>query len=804
MDLEHDPQASASIAEITAALDVELLDQIGPLTDFWLVRVSKSRKRHVKDVLGRYGDLRSLANAQSNRRSTESLHARHIVTSISKILPQQPRQRNKRDAYYAERAPPPSRPPINVHSSANAIASRLQIKDPIFSEQWHFVNEEYPQNTMNVTPVWEDLGLTGKGVYVAMVDDGLDYTHNDLKDNFFKEGSYDFNDHESLPTPKLSDDHHGTRCAGQISAVKNDVCGLGIAYNSKIAGLRILSGPISDVDEALALNYAYQNTSIYSCSWGPPDDGRSMEGPAYLIQKAVLEGVTTGRGGKGSIFVFASGNGAASGDQCNFDGYTNSIFSVTVGAIDYKGLHPYYSEACAANMIVTYSSGNGKSIATTDVGGKDKCTSTHGGTSAAAPFASAVFALALEARPDLTWRDIQHLCVTSAVPINLDDPDWDKTAVGRPYSYTYGYGLLDTWHFVNAAKSWKLVKPQAWIDLPVIELGGGKVDEENNMLGGLSIPPGGVSSKLTITREMLSENNFEDLEHVTIKIWVNHTKRGDVEVELISPNGVHSVLAKARPRDSSASGYPGWTFMTLKHWSESPIGEWTIRVSDKNDKSHKGYFLGWTMSLFGSSVDAVAAKPYVLKADTPSPGNPIPIQLPTPTNGTTKTYPKPTEHLPGDPGAIPGETDKPAIPTPESTLDEGYFTGMSHLLKNSTWLIFSIAAVILFGIGATIYFCRRQRRLRDYDLLNHGEDVPMVDHGAYGSSGGGRDRARTKELYDAFGEVSDDEEASVRRPLTSNEHSEYPENESGSRYKDEPEPKGRVSPGSNDGSWEHA
>lgn len=38
----------------------------------------------------------------------------------------------------------------------------------------------------------------------------------------------------------LFDDHHGTRCAGQIAAVKNDVCGVGIAYNSKVAGVRIV------------------------------------------------------------------------------------------------------------------------------------------------------------------------------------------------------------------------------------------------------------------------------------------------------------------------------------------------------------------------------------------------------------------------------------------------------------------------------------------------------------------------------------------------------------------------------------
>ena len=135
-----------------------------------------------------------------------------------------------------------------------------------------------------------------------------------------------------------------------------------MSYDAGIAGVRILSGPISDADEAASLNHAYQKNHIYSCSWGPPDDGRSMEAPGSLIEKAVLNGVQKGRGGKGSVFVFASGNGAGSDDQCNFDGYTNSIFSVTVAAVDVKGLHPYYSESCAANMIVAYSSGGGQNI----------------------------------------------------------------------------------------------------------------------------------------------------------------------------------------------------------------------------------------------------------------------------------------------------------------------------------------------------------------------------------------------------------------------------------------------------------
>lgn len=242
-----------------------------------------------------------------------------------------------------------------------AIATALQINDPIFLEQWHLFNPVQVGHDVNVTGVWLE-GITGENSIVAMVDDGLDMYSDDLKDNYFAEGSYDFNDHTDEPKPRLSDDRHGTRCAGEIAAVRNNVCGVGVAYNSKISGLRILSKLITDADEAIALNYAYQKNQIYSCSWGPPDDGRSMDAPGILIKRAMLNAVQKGRDGLGSIYVFASGNGAAAEDNCNFDGYTNSIYSITVGAIDRKGLHPYYSEKCSAQLVVTYSSGSGDAI----------------------------------------------------------------------------------------------------------------------------------------------------------------------------------------------------------------------------------------------------------------------------------------------------------------------------------------------------------------------------------------------------------------------------------------------------------
>jgi kexin len=164
------------------------------------------------------------------------------------------------------------------------------------------------------------------------------------------------------PRPQLADDTHGTRCAGEIAAVKNNVCGTGVAYDAKVAGIRILSKEITEADEAAAINYEFQKNDIYSCSWGPPDTGEVMEGPNDIILDAMVNGIQHGRNGSGSIFVFASGNGGAKDDNCNFDGYTNSIYTITVGAVDRMGVHPYYAESCSAQLVVSYSSGSGGHI----------------------------------------------------------------------------------------------------------------------------------------------------------------------------------------------------------------------------------------------------------------------------------------------------------------------------------------------------------------------------------------------------------------------------------------------------------
>ena len=99
---------------------------------------------------------------------------------------------------------------------------------------------------------------------------------------------------------------------------------------------------------------------------------------------------------------------------------------------------PWYLEECSSTLATTYSSGRpdvDRSIATVDMDGSLRpeflCTSDHTGTSASAPLAAGICALALEANPNLTWRDMQHLVVFTSRPDPLHDSGWVTNGIGK-------------------------------------------------------------------------------------------------------------------------------------------------------------------------------------------------------------------------------------------------------------------------------------------------------------------------------------------------------------------------------------
>ncbi|KAL8846346.1 MAG: hypothetical protein Q9221_008563 [Calogaya cf. arnoldii] len=651
------------------------------------------------------------------------------------------------------------------------VVSKLGIEDPIFHEQWHLINTVQPGHDVNVSGVWMQ-GVTGHNVTAVMVDDGIDMYSDDIKDNYFAAGSYDFNDKTDEPKPRLSDDKHGTRCAGEIAAVRNGVCGVGVAYHARIGGLRILSKVITDEDEAVAMNYAFQQNQIYSCSWGPPDDGRAMDAPGILIRRAMVNAIQNGRQGKGNIYVFAAGNGAGAGDNCNFDGYTNSIYSITVGAIDRKGLHPYYSEKCSAQLVVTYSSGSGDAIHTTDVG-TNQCYANHGGTSAAAPLAAGVFALALDVRPELTWRDLQQILVHTAIPVN-EDEEWDTTSIGKKYSHTYGYGKIDAYAIVEMARSMDLLKPQAWYFSPWQHVKH-------------SIPQGtdGLISSFEVTEEALKKANLERLEHVTVTMNIEHTRRGDISVELRSPANVVSHLSVVRKLDDADVGYEDWTFSSVAHWSEKGIGKWSIVVKDTVVNEHNGTFTDWKLSLWGECIDASKQGLLPMPTDQDDDDHDRMSAVVSTTSvsaGAEPTSPiaNPTDHIHrpvnvkptvGSPSTA-SSTSSPSstgsasassspIAAPKEHFLPHYFPTFGVSKRTQIWIYGALAIILLFCAGLGTYFLvQRRKRIRnsrdayEFDILGDAD----AGTGLTGAAGGRRPKRRAGELYDAFAGESDEEQ----------------------------------------------
>lgn len=467
------------------------------------------------------------------------------------------------------------------------------FNDPEWPRMWH-LNQVHDLD-MKVQKAWDE-GVTGKGVVVSILDDGLERDHPDIVNNYDPDASYDVNDHKKDPMPRYdySDfNKHGTRCAGEVAAEgNNSICSVGIAYKSSIGGVRMLDGDITDATEAESLSFHPQHIDIYSASWGPDDDGRAVDGPGKLATRAFTEGISRGRQGKGSIFVWASGNGGRGDDNCNCDGYSNSMYTLSVSAATEKGKVPWYGEFCTSTMATTFSSGShrDRKIITTDL--HHGCTSEFTGTSASAPMAAAICALTLEANGALTWRDLQHIVQQTANPEGLHDKGWRKNGVGRSYSHYFGFGLMDAHAMVKLAKTWTNVPEQS-----MCEIHSEKVP--------LKVPKRG---SITTMLEVKNCSGVNFIEHIQSKLYISSSMRGVLEISLISPSGTKSILLSKRYHDHSSKGFKYWPFMTVHMWGENPVGNWTLEVSQKDDyHTAEATIMGWSLAIYGTSTSPVSS-----------------------------------------------------------------------------------------------------------------------------------------------------------------------------------------------------
>jgi len=473
--------------------------------------------------------------------------------------------------------------------------------DPLFPYQWYLKNTGQnggkPRLDLNVEAAWAQ-GVTGKNVTTAIMDDGVDYMHPDLYNNYNARASYDFSSNDPYPYPRYTDDwfnSHGTRCAGEVAAARdNGVCGVGVAYDSLVAGIRMLDQPyMTDLIEANSMGHEPDLIDIYSASWGPTDDGRTVDGPRNATMRAIVRGVNEGRHGLGNIYVWASGDGGED-DDCNCDGYAASMWTISINSAINTGENAHYDESCSSTLASTFSNGAkdpNTGVATTDLYGK--CTKTHSGTSAAAPEAAGVFALAIEANRNLSWRDMQHLTVLTSKRNSLFDSKnrfyWTMNGVGLEFNHLFGFGVLDAGAMVALAKQWKTVPARYHCDA-------GSTSELRRI-------PHNKSLFLTIETNSCAGTDTEVnyLEHVQAVITLNATRRGAVQLFLRSPMGTRSMILSERINDDdSQDGFTKWPFMTTHTWAENPRGRWTLEAEFVKGERQEGFIKEWSLLLHGT------------------------------------------------------------------------------------------------------------------------------------------------------------------------------------------------------------
>lgn len=402
---------------------------------------------------------------------------------------------------------------VTVADSPPPAPDSFTPTDPIYAEQWHLAA------LGDIERIWAE--FTGQGVSVGIYDDGIEYDHVDLDDNYDASKHLVYNNAELDPYPATADEaKHGTAVAGVIAGEANGLGTVGVAFDATLTGVNIFSGA-ANVNATTPSGFNYAISQMYrfdvlNHSWGPLPvllNDTASQTIAYIDGARIA--AETGRGGLGSLIVKSAGNWA---DNANGDDTLTTRHTIAVAAYDSDFDASWYTNR-GANLLVSAPSsgltekdangdllpGSDLRIATTDRDGTfgyadDGWSSAFdasgfGGTSSSAPTTVGVIALMLDANEGLGWRDVQKILAYSArqiggdigvqntatevVPVDLDYDATFETTAARPVEYfqwdyngaddwnggglhfsqDYGYGALDAYNAVRMAEVWTLFAP---------------------------------------------------------------------------------------------------------------------------------------------------------------------------------------------------------------------------------------------------------------------------------------------------------------------------------------------------------
>jgi len=319
--------------------------------------------------------------------------------------------------------------------------------DPLYEKQWGMNDIGAKEAQEAVAALHND-----NEVIVAVIDTGVDYTHEDLLPNLWRNKKeipgngidddengfvddvvgWDFADDDNKPYDlkggaMSGNPGHGTHCAGNVAARGNNGIGIsGVAPNAKIMILRFITaeGSGTTADAIGSIKYAVDNGAhITSNSWGSegedPDEEEDNQALRDIIQYSQDKGI---------LFVAAAGNGHQGKGYDNDDddkpaypaSYDHDII-MSVAAIDSGDKLGSFSNwgkvsvDIAAPGVKVFSTVVGDGYTDTAIPGL----ATWDGTSMAAPHVAGAAALYLAANPGADWKEIKKAIIDAASPVSV-------------------------------------------------------------------------------------------------------------------------------------------------------------------------------------------------------------------------------------------------------------------------------------------------------------------------------------------------------------------------------------------------
>lgn len=483
----------------------------------------------------------------------------------------------------------------------------------------YFYDKQWYLGDIMVKYAWRK-GIVGDGITVCVVDSGI-YKHKDLHvDRDISKN--DINDQDP------GQNTHGTMVAGIICAQGNKYC-IGVAPYSKLVSYNLIGTNQGGADIEKLAEYMLKHKNkidIFNNSWGPSSDyifpsfnKVSQEDNSYyeFIDELFSELTKKGRRGKGNIICYSSGNSSYPAEfigpgqyeakpyfgQVAYNGYLNSRYTITVGALSQNMLKTAYSEWGSAILCMGYGSYDlltfedyGLMTTFPSVNGFSPVTNIMNGTSGACPIVSGIVALLLSHNPELSWRDVKELISRSCY---ITDPEeFIQNGAGRYVSERYGYGVLNVRKIIKRAKKWAPLPKEVYVTAEHVYRGADQPNLENNTMSS-------YTATLNITENIIIET-VQLFITINVDIVSSMVKKiSDLQVILVSPLGTSVRMIRANSLlFSSFKDYPELDpSQAMQFFLEIPVLNELLR----GEKSKGEWKIVFTDTVPDLDVDTIAA-----------------------------------------------------------------------------------------------------------------------------------------------------------------------------------------------------